>query len=103
VNKWRNWALIFMFGGFFVMYLGMFNKMLLPILLVVGGLGVVVGILLYFRFGPVNPTIREIDCPRCGTKIRLTGERDACSHCGQRLLRTEEGNYEPYVAEQVEG
>ena len=97
VNKWRNWALVFMFGGFFVMYFGMFNRALLPYLLVVGGTGVVAGILLYFRFGPVNSLVREIQCPRCGQTIKLTGERDKCLYCHQPLHRTVEGDYEPYV------
>lgn len=99
INKFRNWALVFMFGGFFLMYLGMFNKGLLPFLLVIGGFGVVLGILMYFRFGPVNPSIHETECPRCGVKVRLTGKTDACSHCGQGLRRTDAGHYEPYVAE----
>lgn len=95
VNKWRNWALVFMFGGFFVMYCGVFNRTLLPILLVIGGIGVVIGILMYFRFGPVNPRIQTIECPRCGEQTRLTGPRDACSHCQQVLRLTDGGTYEP--------
>jgi endogenous inhibitor of DNA gyrase (YacG/DUF329 family) len=96
-NKWRNWALVFMFGGFFVMYCGMYSIGLLPYLLVIGSIGVVIGILIYFRFGPVNKTIQESECPRCGKPTRLTGETDACSHCQQPLRRTKDGNYEPYV------
>jgi ribosomal protein L37E len=97
VNKWRNLALVFLFGGFFVMYLGVYNARLLPYLTVLGGLGVLAGILLYFRFGPVNPSIRTIPCPRCGQDTRPTGKFDACSHCGQPLQRTPSGSYEPYV------
>lgn len=96
-NKMRNLALIFMFGGFFVMYCGMYSRAALPYLLSVGGVGVVVGILLYFRYGPVNPSITESECPRCGKKTRLTGPTDACSHCGQPLRKTESGQYEPYI------
>lgn len=79
------------------MYCGMFNRNLAPYLLTIGGFGVVVGILLYFRFGPVNTSIKEIDCPRCGQKVRLTGDVDACTYCHQALRRTESGSYEPYV------
>jgi endogenous inhibitor of DNA gyrase (YacG/DUF329 family) len=86
-----------MFGGFFIMYCGMYSVRLLPYLLVIGGIGVALGILMYFRFGPVNKTIHEAECPRCGKTTRLTGEVDACSHCQQSLHRTEDGNYEPYV------
>lgn len=96
-NKGRNLALIFMFGGFFIMYLGMFNRALLPYLLTIGGIGVVLGIIMYFRFGPVNPKIKEVECPRCGKFSRLTGAYDACTHCGQTLQRTDSGTYEPYV------
>lgn len=95
VNKWRNWALVFMFGGFFVMYCGVFNHTLLPYLLAVGGVGVVVGILMYFRYGPVNSSIQTVECPRCGQETRLTGPIDACNHCHQRLRKTESGSYEP--------
>ncbi|MCL6452000.1 MAG: hypothetical protein K6T78_00050 [Alicyclobacillus sp.] len=96
-NKWRNWALVFMFGGFFVMYCGMYSRALLPYLLVVGGIGVVIGILLYFRFGPVNTSIQKVTCPRCGQSARLTGEIDACPHCHLTLRRTPSGSYEPDV------
>ncbi len=95
VNKWRNWALVFMFGGFFVMYCGVFNHTLLPYLLAVGGAGVVVGILMYFRYGPVTPGIHTVKCPGCSQETRLTGTVDTCSHCHQRLRKTRTGSYEP--------
>ncbi|MCL6631365.1 MAG: hypothetical protein K6T63_01925 [Alicyclobacillus herbarius] len=97
VNKWRNLALVCLFAGFFVMYLGVYNKALLPYLTTAGGLGVLAGILLYFRFGPVNPSIQTIQCPRCGKPTRPTGRYDACAECGQPLQRTPAGTYEPYA------
>ncbi|MCL6627149.1 DUF2614 family zinc ribbon-containing protein [Alicyclobacillus shizuokensis] len=97
VNRWRNLALVFLFAGFFVMYLGVYSKRLLPYLTIAGGIGVLAGILLYFRFGPVNPSIRTIQCPRCGRDTRPTGQYDACAHCGLPLQRTPAGTYEPYV------
>lgn len=99
-SRWRNWGLVAMFGGFFVMYCGMYSRALLPYLLIIGGIGVVAGILIYFRYGPVNPSIAEIECPRCGQPTRLTGPEDACSHCRQPLRKTENGTYEPYVPQQ---
>ncbi|MCL6445399.1 MAG: hypothetical protein K6T83_18400 [Alicyclobacillus sp.] len=98
-NKWRNWALVYMFGGFFIIYCGVYSKALLPYLLGLGSIGVVAGILIYFRFGPVNPTMRTIECPRCSNKTRLTGPEDACDTCHLPLRRTEHGTYEPYVKE----
>ncbi|WDL98667.1 DUF2614 family zinc ribbon-containing protein [Alicyclobacillus sp. ALC3] len=97
VNTLRNWALAFMFGGFFVMYCGVFNRTLLPYLLAMGGVGVVVGILMYFRYGPVTASIQTVKCPCCGQETRLAGAVDACSHCHQRLRKTETGSYEPDV------
>lgn len=79
------------------MYCGMYSRRLSPYLLTIGGIGVVLGILLYFRFGPVNTSIKETECPRCGQRVRLTGDVDACTHCQQPLHRTESGSYEPYV------
>ncbi|WP_026974214.1 DUF2614 family zinc ribbon-containing protein [Alicyclobacillus contaminans] len=99
INRWRNWALLLMFGGFFVMYLGVYDKVLLPVLLVIGSLAWVAGIGIYFRFGPVNTRLNEIECPRCGQRIRLTGATDACAHCGLPMRRVEGGQYEPYVPE----
>jgi ribosomal protein L37E len=96
-NKWRNWALVYMFSGFFIMYIGVYVRSLLPYLIPIGGLGVVAGILLYFRFGPVNKSIQETECPRCGQMTRLIGDHDSCSHCGQSLRKTNTGTYEPYV------
>lgn len=96
-SRWRNWALVFMFGGFFVIYCGVYNRVLLPYLLAVGSIGVVMGILIYFRFGPVNPTVKHVQCPRCGQQTRLTGTVDACSNCQQKMRLTESGTYEPYA------
>jgi hypothetical protein len=98
-NRFRNWSLAFLFGGFFIMYSGMFSKSLLPVLLVVGGISVVIGMLLYFRYGPVSSQMYTTLCPRCGASIRLTGKADACNHCGLTLRKTPTGEYEPYVAE----
>lgn len=95
VNRWRNYALVFMFGGFFIMYCGVFNRVLLPYLLLVGTLLLIAGIMMYFRFGPVNPSVLRIPCPRCGKETRVTGEEDSCSHCGQRLRKNTSGHYEP--------
>lgn len=97
VNKWRNLALVFMFGGFFVMYCGVYSRTLLPYLLAVGTVGLFIGILMYFRYGPVNPTVHKLTCPRCGAQIQVTGEIDACTACQQTLRRMAGGNYEPYV------
>ncbi|MCL6593403.1 MAG: hypothetical protein K6T31_05460 [Alicyclobacillus sp.] len=96
-NKWRNWALVFMFGGFFIMYAGVYHRAWIPYLLAIGTAGVLAGILIYFRFGPVNPALHNVQCPRCGKVTRLTGVVDACSHCRQPLRRTAQGDYEPYV------
>lgn len=79
------------------MYCGVYSARLLPYLLAAGSAGVVAGILLYFRYGPVNPSVRTVDCPRCGRATRLTGKEDACSHCRQPLRLTDGGHYEPYV------
>lgn len=97
VNRWRNLALVFMFGGFFVIYCGVYDRTLLPYLLAIGTVGLLIGILLYFRFGPVNPTVHQIQCPRCGSDIRVVGDQDACNRCRQALRRDDSGNYEPYV------
>ncbi|GGJ05629.1 hypothetical protein GCM10010885_13470 [Alicyclobacillus cellulosilyticus] len=96
-NRWRNGALVLMFAGFFTMYGGVYKLQWMPFLLVLGSLGVLAGILIYFRFGPVNPRLRTMDCPRCGERIRLAGERDACPHCRLALYRTAAGTYEPHV------
>lgn len=91
---------MFIFGGFFIMYFGVYSRSLLPYLMIVGGIGVAAGILLYFRFGPVNQSITTIECPRCGEMTRPTGQYDACAHCQQPLRRTADGDYEPYVSSQ---
>lgn len=96
-NRWRNRSLIWMFGGFFLMYCGVYSIALLPYLLVLGTIGVIGGILLYFRYGPVNQRIQTVECPRCGHVTRLTGERDACTACKQTLRLTADGTYEPYI------
>jgi len=96
-NKWRNWGLVSMFAGFFLMYSSVYDKALIPFFLPIGSIGVLIGIGTYFRFGPVNSSIHTIDCPKCGTNTRLTGKYDACSFCKQPLKRMENGTYEPYL------
>jgi hypothetical protein len=96
-EKWRNRALIFMFGGFFIMYLGVYDKPLIPYLTVIGAAGVFAGIALYFCFGPVGGAGVKSECPRCAKVTRLSGAFDQCAHCGLPLRRTGSGEYEPYV------
>jgi len=97
-NRFRNQSLIYMFSGFFIIYCGIYSRALLPYLLAVGSVGVFIGIMLYFRYGPVNQTnVHTLECPRCGQMARLTGQEDMCSHCGQAMRRTEAGTYEPFV------
>jgi len=79
------------------MYCGVYSTPLIPYLLTIGGFGVLIGILMYFRYGPVNTDIKTVECPRCGQGTRLTGAEDACTNCGQTLRRTPDGAYEPYV------
>lgn len=96
-NRFRNYSLACLFGGFFIMYLGVFAKALIPFLMCGGGVLVVIGLLLYFRYGPVNRNIQTIACPRCGHHTRLSGSKDACQFCQQPLQLTDAGSYEPYV------
>ncbi|MBX6353115.1 MAG: hypothetical protein IRZ10_07235 [Thermoflavifilum sp.] len=96
-EKWRNIGLVFLFAGFFVMYLGVYDKPLIPVLTCIGAVGVLAGIGIYFRFGPISGSGRRIQCPRCGQVTRLTGSHDQCAHCKQPMRRTATGDYEPYV------
>jgi hypothetical protein len=91
-------SLIYMFAGFFIIYCGVYSRGLLPYLLAVGSVSLLIGIFLYFRYGPANPSVLSAECPRCGKTTRLKGEFDACDQCGQTLKRTTKGTYEPYVA-----
>jgi hypothetical protein len=96
-EKWRNLGLVFMFGGFAIMYFGVYDKPLIPVLTIIGAIGVAAGIGVYFRFGPVGGTGRRVQCPRCGEVTRLSGRHDRCAHCKQPMRRTPGGDYEPYV------
>lgn len=97
-NRFRNQSLIYMFSGFFIIYCGIYSRTLLPYLLALGSIGVFIGMMLYFRYGPVNQSnVQTIDCPRCGQRTRLTGTEDHCTHCGQAMRKTGAGTYEPFV------
>lgn len=87
----RNLALGLMFLAFFIMYLGVFYKPILPYLFGLGLLIISYSIGIYFRVGAKSMHIKKIACPSCGKITRVYGQKDGCMHCYSPIQLDENG------------
>jgi hypothetical protein len=87
----RNLALGLIFGAFFIMYLGVFVRPMLPFLFSVGLIMVAVSIGIYFRMGAISMRIPQVVCPHCGKQTKVMGREDGCMYCRAPIRLDENG------------
>lgn len=93
INKIRAFALILIFVGFGVMYLGiLFKKIewLMVIFFILGVLFIILSTVIYFWIGMLSTKAIPIICPECEKPTKMLGRVDACMHCKQPLTLDQE-------------
>ncbi|MGM8363836.1 YgzB family protein [Virgibacillus sp. W0181] len=88
INKIRAFALILIFAGIAIMYLGLLSKKiewLMVLFFIIGVLFVLASTVVYLWIGMLSVKAIPIICPNCEKPTKMLGRVDACMHCKQPL------------------
>lgn len=88
INKIRSFALILIFGGILVMYVGLLLKKiewLMLVFFILGVLMILLSLVVYLWIGSLSLRALPITCPNCEKPTKMLGRVDACMHCKQPL------------------
>jgi hypothetical protein len=94
VNEFRLWGLLMTMGGMLLMIIGLagivFNwgtagRIIAVVFMVIGMLGMLVSMGIYFWAGMLSTTATVIDCPECGRRTKILGTTDRCMFCKTML------------------
>ncbi|GGN53853.1 MULTISPECIES: YgzB family protein [Oceanobacillus] len=88
INKIRSFALILIFAGILLMYVGLIFKSrewLMVIFFIFGLLAIFASLIVYLWIGTLSLRAVPIICPSCEKPTKMLGRVDACMHCKQPL------------------
>ncbi|HEX6593049.1 MAG TPA: YgzB family protein [Bacillota bacterium] len=88
INKIRSFALILIFAGIGLMYIGLLVKKiqwLMFLFFILGVLSVILSSVIYLWIGMLSTRAVSIICPSCEKPTKMLGRVDACMHCKQPL------------------
>lgn len=88
INKIRTFALILVFLGIGIMYVGIFFKMhpwLMIALILFGFLFIIASTVVYFWIGMLSTKTVQVVCPSCSKPTKMLGRVDLCMHCDEPL------------------
>jgi len=81
LNKIRTFALLLIFAGVGVMYIGFWFKSLMALFFILGMLFVLASVGIYFWIGILSTQSVQVTCPSCGKQTKILGKKDECMHC----------------------
>ncbi|MCS1352789.1 YgzB family protein [Mechercharimyces sp. CAU 1602] len=81
LNKIRTFALLLIFIGFGIMYLGFLWPKAMPIFFIFGMLAVFASVGIYFWIGTLSTNAPKVKCPQCHRVTKLLGKTDECMYC----------------------
>lgn len=88
INRIRTFALLLVFVGFAIMYLGIFfhhYPWLMDTLMILGFLSVLSSSAVYAWVGMLSTKAVIVECPNCGKATKVLGRVDICMSCRQPL------------------
>lgn len=88
INKIRSIALILIFGGILLMYVGLLFKSrewIMIIFFIFGLIAILFSLIIYLWIGTLSLRAVPIVCPSCEKPTKMLGRVDACMHCKQPL------------------
>lgn len=88
IKRIRGYALIMMFAGLIIMYLGVFfytNPIIFTVFLILGLIPVLLSGAIYFWIGLVSTRALVVQCPNCERHTRFLGSVDYCMYCNEPL------------------
>ncbi|WP_080873807.1 YgzB family protein [Oceanobacillus timonensis] len=88
INKIRTFALILVFAGILIMYVGLMVRnisWLMLILFMLGILMIILSCAVYIWIGTLSLRAVPVICPNCEKPTKMLGRVDACMHCKEPL------------------
>lgn len=88
INKIRSFALILIFSGILLMYVGLLFKKtewVMVIFFILGMLSILFSLVVYVWIGTLSLRTVSVMCPGCNKPTKMLGRVDACMHCKQPL------------------
>ncbi|WP_026690835.1 YgzB family protein [Alteribacter aurantiacus] len=88
INKIRSFALILVFAGIIIMYLGLFfqsSPLLMTLFMLLGFLAIIGSTVTYFWIGMLSTKTVQVMCPNCERTTKVLGRVDACMYCDEPL------------------
>ncbi|WP_416149051.1 YgzB family protein [Salipaludibacillus sp. HK11] len=88
INKIRTFALLLIFGGIIIMYLGLFfqtSPLLMTLFMLLGFLAIIASTVIYFWIGMLSSKAVQVLCPDCEKYTKMLGKVDACMYCDAPL------------------
>ncbi|TVP81433.1 MAG: hypothetical protein EA344_13030 [Alkalicoccus sp.] len=88
INKIRTFALVLIFAGIIIMYLGLFfqaQPILMTLFMLLGFLAIIASTVIYFWIGMLSSKAVQVVCPECEKPTKVLGRVDACMHCNEPL------------------
>ncbi len=88
INKIRTFALVLVFAGIIVMYLGLFfqtSPLFMTLFMLLGFLCIIASTVTYFWIGMISTKTVQVVCPNCEKQTKVLGRVDACMYCDEPL------------------
>lgn len=88
INKIRTFALLLIFGGILIMYLGIFfrtSMLAMAIFMILGLIAVLSSAGVYAWIGLLSTRAVQVTCPTCQKVTKMLGRVDACMYCREPL------------------
>lgn len=88
INKIRSFALILIFAGFIIMYIGIFfrqHPIIMTLFMLLGFLSIIASTVVYFWIGMLSTKTVQVQCPNCGKITKILGRVDLCMFCNEPL------------------
>ncbi|CAM4351252.1 DUF2614 family zinc ribbon-containing protein [Lacicoccus alkaliphilus] len=88
IKRIRGYALVMVFAGLIIMYLGVFFRetpWLFGLFILAGFIPLGFSVIIYFWVGMVSTRIITVECPNCERPTKFLGRVDYCYFCKEPL------------------
>jgi hypothetical protein len=108
VNEFRLWGLLLTMGGMLLMIIGLAGivfdwgqagRIIAVICMLIGAVGMLGSMGIYFAAGMMSTSAQVIECPECGKPTKMIGKTDRCMFC--KTILTFDPKYAPDANDQA--
>lgn len=88
IKRIRGYALVMVFAGLIIMYLGVFFReipWLFGLFILIGFIPMLLSVVIYFWVGIISAKVITVQCPNCERPTRILGRVDYCYFCKEPL------------------